>query len=163
VARVIRLFSCAIAGLKVLAEYKAGVMLKDMPKAPAGRPKKIGSPGEPISPPTFAEQGISKKEALRVQLIADSVASEDELKETIQELEKKPNAMISSWQKETCQRSELNSIVLDRCSRIGIAGVRRIGRGQSVFHPRRCLFKFGSHACGHFATNKRMAIFWLFN
>jgi hypothetical protein len=36
-----------------------GELLAEMPKASAGRPSKIGTTQEPISPPTLAEQGIT--------------------------------------------------------------------------------------------------------
>src|SRR5262249_2523198 len=58
--------------IKVDAMTMMGEMLREAPKAPAGRPLKIGSQEEPISkPPTLAEVGISKKESSDAQYLAD--------------------------------------------------------------------------------------------
>lgn len=60
------------AGIKLDAERKLGQYLQKQPKAPAGRPKEIGSGSEPISerPATIAELGISKKLSAEAQRLA---------------------------------------------------------------------------------------------
>ncbi len=60
------------AEIRLRAERKLGEILAKTPKAPAGRPKKIGSKREPISkPPTLAESGINKKTSSRAQQLAE--------------------------------------------------------------------------------------------
>ncbi|MGD0093969.1 MAG: hypothetical protein ABSE73_29015 [Planctomycetota bacterium] len=59
---------------EINAERRLGEILRDAPKAPAGRPAKIGSKTKPISkPPTYAESGLSKKLARR-NLTPDAAA-----------------------------------------------------------------------------------------
>lgn len=61
--------------VKIEAMTLMGKMLRQTPKAPAGRPPKqeIGSNKEPIStkPITYAQAGIGKKEASDAQVLAD--------------------------------------------------------------------------------------------
>ncbi len=57
--------------VKVDALTMMGEFLKVTPKAPPGRPLKNGSRVEPISPPTLAETGISKKASASAQALAD--------------------------------------------------------------------------------------------
>lgn len=63
------------SGIKLDAERKLGEYLRDTPKAPAGRPREIGSDEEPIIvkpiPPTLAEMGISKKLSAEAQRLAE--------------------------------------------------------------------------------------------
>ncbi|HJZ58140.1 MAG TPA: hypothetical protein VKE74_24575 [Gemmataceae bacterium] len=57
-----------------------GEMLKQTPKATAGRPPEIGSCREPISkPPTLADHGISKKESSEAQVLATVKETNPEL------------------------------------------------------------------------------------
>lgn len=70
------------AEVRLRAERKLGEILAKTPKAPAGRPIKIGSKLEPISkPPTLAAAGISKKISSRAQTLA--AIPEEEFEEAI--------------------------------------------------------------------------------
>lgn len=59
------------AEIVIKAERRLGEVLLDAPKAPAGRPSKIGSTSNPISaPPTLADLGIDKPLADRARKLA---------------------------------------------------------------------------------------------
>ncbi len=61
-----------IAKIELTCVRRLGQLLKETPKAKAGRPKKIGSRKEPIldGPPTHAEMGVNKKQAHVAQNVA---------------------------------------------------------------------------------------------
>ena len=58
--------------LRLLAERRLGEILRDMPKATAGRPPEIGNTSEPINrgAPTLANIGIDKRTSSRAQKLA---------------------------------------------------------------------------------------------
>jgi len=56
--------------LKVEALAGLGELLKQTPKAEGGRPRKTGTPSEPVSMPTLAEMGIDKKTSSLAQRLA---------------------------------------------------------------------------------------------
>ena len=57
--------------IRVRAQRRAGEMLAQTERAPAGRPKEIGSIEEPIStPPTLEEIGVTKKQSANWQSLA---------------------------------------------------------------------------------------------
>jgi N6-adenosine-specific RNA methylase IME4 len=86
-------------GIKLEAERKLGQYLRSTERAPAGRPKKIGSAPELISaptPPTLADLGIPKKLASEAQRLA---AIPDELFEPVRRGEVKLGAALRDQRK----------------------------------------------------------------
>lgn len=73
----------AAAEIKLWAERRAGELLKSTPRHPAGRPSDNRSHDATDLPLTLAEQGFTKSESSRWQIIAS--VSEEEFVEHIQE------------------------------------------------------------------------------
>lgn len=60
----------AAAEIKLRAERRAGELLEEMPKHPAGRPPENRFHDETDSPPAYADLGIQKTQAYRWQQVA---------------------------------------------------------------------------------------------
>ena len=80
------------------AERKMGQMLKETERAPAGRPKLIGTTVVPINEyPTLKELGLTKKDSARAQKLADL---DEEIVEEIKENKKSIAKAIKQKDKE---------------------------------------------------------------
>ena len=53
---------------KIRAERRLGELLREMPKAKGGRPKKTGDNASPVSTDSLSDQGISKKQSERKKI-----------------------------------------------------------------------------------------------
>lgn len=88
-----------------LAERKLGQMLKMTDRHKGGRPKKTGSLKEPVSIPKLKELGLTKKESLEANLVADV---SEEISNAVKEGKKSRQAVINEERRKK-KREELKA------------------------------------------------------